>query len=577
MHSLVLVDDEAHVAVAKMISPTSVVSHATVVQLQACLLSANATTDPTPPFHPVVRDFLTSHTYIAGLDIHCPTQQANDQLRWLQTVLRILPTFVTTFSTQCLLLSAPLATDWDDGAHLSNALITDLHVREKWTAQCGPTSSVFYGDSTHSRRWVALCYSVSTDSCKPRFPDITDSPSPFSSCINAQYNAPAHTLFPFRNSVTHNDNTDQTYYGQPQSNTQHTEHSHTFLPRPLFLVTRHCRPPTTITVYDPMYPCPDHCPAHDATLLQDTFGIPFTDSTGTNHVRAADITELLAARSFPPRVTKALVAAGLPHLALTCSDAGLPFRMANTFARHIYDTSAMIPAFAQHLTSASECVTHCLTYSPAPMPTDSTWSSAYATDPDTNYIMNKLQETPKPSWTKQTLSHVNAGYRNYLRNDGIAIVNNRLVICQDLSCGQDQRLLLIIAPQPLRRLIFSAYHASPTAGHMGEFKTLHRIRTRFFWPRARHDISDWCRQCAHCIATSSSIRKHSELAFSWPVSAPFFILHVVLWKPGNTIDRFTGNNYLLTAMCDLSGFVIAHSVTKITAAHLARVFMQEIC
>jgi hypothetical protein len=36
--------------------------------------------------------------------------------------------------------------------------------------------------------------------------------------------------------------------------------------------------------------------------------------------------------------------------------------------------------------------------------------------------------------------------------------------------------MLIVVPQSLRRDVFSAYHATPIAGHMGVYKTLHRIR-----------------------------------------------------------------------------------------------------
>ena len=38
---------------------------------------------------------------------------------------------------------------------------------------------------------------------------------------------------------------------------------------------------------------------------------------------------------------------------------------------------------------------------------------------------------------------------------------------------------IIIVPNPLRSKIFIHYHAGPTGGHMGEYKTLFRIRLRF--------------------------------------------------------------------------------------------------
>ena len=56
---------------------------------------------------------------------------------------------------------------------------------------------------------------------------------------------------------------------------------------------------------------------------------------------------------------------------------------------------------------------------------------------------------------KGTLSSLPAPFRS-------AISNNNLV------------------PVSLRHTIFSLLHASPTVGHMGEYKTLYCIKLRFF-------------------------------------------------------------------------------------------------
>ena len=49
----------------------------------------------------------------------------------------------------------------------------------------------------------------------------------------------------------------------------------------------------------------------------------------------------------------------------------------------------------------------------------------------------------------------------------------------------------IIIPQPLRRIIFTLIHTSPSFGHMDEHKILYRIRLRFFLPRLRSNIAEW--------------------------------------------------------------------------------------
>jgi hypothetical protein len=109
---------------------------------------------------------------------------------------------------------------------------------------------------------------------------------------------------------------------------------------------------------------------------------------------------------------------------------------------------------------------------------------------------------------------------------------------------------------------------------MKEFKTLHRLRLRFLWPKMRGDISSWVRMWPHCVLMDKQTHENKELVFSWPITSRFFILHVDLWAPGSLTD-YRGNTYLLAGMCDLTGFVVQSAVTNITSHDLARVFYEE--
>ena len=123
--------------------------------------------------------------------------------------------------------------------------------------------------------------------------------------------------------------------------------------------------------------------------------------------------------------------------------------------------------------------------------------------------------------------------------------------------------MLIVVPLSLRRDIFSAYHATPSAGHVGIYKTLHRINLRFFWPHSRKVVTDWCLKCPHCLTTNGSVSRNSELIFSWPLCCPLYILHVDLWQPG-AIENYHGETYLMNVMCDLNHY---HACSRILFVH----------
>ena len=110
---------------------------------------------------------------------------------------------------------------------------------------------------------------------------------------------------------------------------------------------------------------------------------------------------------------------------------------------------------------------------------------------------------------------------------------------------------------------------------MGEYKTLYRLKVRFFWPHMRKDIKTWIKSCAHCNLTCRWRRRGSELLFSWPISSPFAILHADLWCPGDFTD-YTGSHYLLNVMCDLTQFVVVVPVPGCTFAIIAKHFVQDV-
>ena len=39
---------------------------------------------------------------------------------------------------------------------------------------------------------------------------------------------------------------------------------------------------------------------------------------------------------------------------------------------------------------------------------------------------------------------------------------------------------------------------SPLSGHLVVNKTYNRLLNHFFWPRLRHNVSDYCRSCHTC-------------------------------------------------------------------------------
>ncbi|GFY18716.1 retrovirus-related Pol polyprotein from transposon 412 [Trichonephila clavipes] len=58
----------------------------------------------------------------------------------------------------------------------------------------------------------------------------------------------------------------------------------------------------------------------------------------------------------------------------------------------------------------------------------------------------------------------------------------------------------LVLPRSRIPEVLKELHGSPTGGHFGVMKTLHRVRERFFWGKVRADVEQWCKSCDACAA-----------------------------------------------------------------------------
>ena len=70
-------------------------------------------------------------------------------------------------------------------------------------------------------------------------------------------------------------------------------------------------------------------------------------------------------------------------------------------------------------------------------------------------------------------------YRRAIVQNLHCIINDRLVYVELVTVSSNH-LCRIVISLSLRRVIFDALHDFPTTSHMGEYKTLYRIKILFF-------------------------------------------------------------------------------------------------
>ena len=269
-----------------------------------------------------------------------------------------------------------------------------------------------------------------------------------------------------------------------------------------------------LAIIDLSHPPPEPPNLPSSLLFDGWFGIPFLDGESITHVRSPQPTEILELYRLPSLVPLSLLLSHdiLRSFILHSPPLHLASHISSVIIHDISFPSSTISE-PSHLP-----IGYCFSLRPLPQSSDLT--AAYLLDSETKIILESLQS--KTELSGDSLANLCTTYRQTLANDLVNLFDGKLVYYEQTSTST-KYICRIIVPSNLRRYIFSVLHAFPSAGHMGEYKTLYRVKLRYFSPRHRRDIKDWIKSCPYCTITYKWHRRGSELLFYWPVSAPFTI------------------------------------------------------
>jgi len=103
-----------------------------------------------------------------------------------------------------------------------------------------------------------------------------------------------------------------------------------------------------------------------------------------------------------------------------------------------------------------------------------------------------------------------------------------------------------MAPESLHSPLLQAKHAHPTAGHLGQQKTLQLLLADWWWPNIQADVKEMCTKCEVCNrAKAPTVTPRAPLGELPPVSSTFQRVHVDLLELPQMVDRF---KYVLVAI-----------------------------
>ena len=204
------------------------------------------------------------------------------------------------------------------------------------------------------------------------------------------------------------------------------------------------------------------------------------------------------------------------------------------------------------------------------LPSHERWVQAYNNDSEM-CALKKFVLNPSLISNK-SLADVNHNYRAALRQSLITIENDLLIYKEPID-GSSSYTRLQIVPTELRNVIFVAFHTNPIGGHLNAYRTMHRVRLRFYWPGMFSYIKKMCSACPGCALSNPSPSISSELVYNFPVDAPFNVMHFDAYSAGKS-SSFEGFECYLLGCCGMTAFACMEPITHATATTFAAAIMK---
>lgn len=163
--------------------------------------------------------------------------------------------------------------------------------------------------------------------------------------------------------------------------------------------------------------------------------------------------------------------------------------------------------------------------------------------------------------------------RPFTRGLSTFCLHNGVLVKKNFSPTRTEYLLVV--PSDLRNEILEACHDDPTSGHLGQARTLARIRARYYWPRLASDAASYVRTCRECQRRKTPPAKPAGLLKPIePPSKPFEQVGMDLLGPFPASE--SGNKWIVVATDYLTRFAETKPLPTGTAMEVARFFVHEI-
>lgn len=132
-----------------------------------------------------------------------------------------------------------------------------------------------------------------------------------------------------------------------------------------------------------------------------------------------------------------------------------------------------------------------------------------------------------------------------------------------------------VVPSELREQIIQENHAEPTAGHLGVYKTYHRLALRYYWPGMYSDVAKFVAACDKCLAYKAQNHQTlGEMGRPKQCSRPFQMISIDLMGPLPVTRK--QNSYIFVVTCCFTKFCLIFPLRSATASAVTKILEDSV-
>ncbi|CAG2224296.1 unnamed protein product [Mytilus edulis] len=155
-------------------------------------------------------------------------------------------------------------------------------------------------------------------------------------------------------------------------------------------------------------------------------------------------------------------------------------------------------------------------------------------DPDLAPILKWMEEDVEP--TQAELRLQSRATRSLWLCRPCFVMFNHVLYYKFIGCPARQGLCLVV-PSELKGEVLKNCHDTKTSGHLGQKKTLDKLKQAFLWYNMRKDCDDYVSTCATCSQNKKAHVQPRAPLGQFHAGYPMERVHLDILGPFNTIGR----------------------------------------